>query len=181
MNKERFVSELRELKPSAESFASLGYSPDLIRKRLSGYECKKRPKQIFNIQVSCELVDLINSYDCTNVEVGVLSFGSKISETPDFVMVGNVEADILAIRKITMEIVVLDHVNFDWIIWACASNGKNFLDALIICVEFFSKRINNPQLATNHGYTYETVLICAEKAGGDKYLDFFKLLLGYDF
>lgn len=177
MNIDNFVLKLRKLKPSRESFERLGYPPDLIEKRTMAYECLQlRSKKKSN--VSNEILDLLYSYDCSNIEIGIVSFTNNVQEEENFFIIGSAESDLLTLSKITLEVNVVDCQDLDWIIWPCASNGEFFLNAILLAAEFFSMRVDNPSLSDNHKFTHKYVLQCVDAAGGDKYEEFYKTLLG---
>lgn len=91
---------------------------------------------------------------------------------------GEVEADLLAVSKITLEVKVLDYIVPTHVISDCAANGERFLDSLALCAEYFFKTYNDSALAENISYAHEFAIQSAEKAGGEKYVDFYQLLLG---
>src|SRR5690606_33524721 len=96
----------------------------------------------------------------------------------DFFFLGEAEGDILAVSKITGEIVVLDQMNLQWLIWPCAANGAAFLEAVLLAIGFFSKRISGEISIDDTKSIKHYVSLCSEAAGGEKYADFFKALLG---
>lgn len=179
MLKEQFAKELKKLTPAKEDFINLGYSFELANNRLKEYECIFKGED-FKRYTNDELLDLLTFYDCSGLQIGIISFAKEIKENADYYLIGEAEADILALSKVTLEVIVLDHENTDWPIWTCAANGEHFLDAILHTASFFSSRIKNPKLVSNISYTYSNVLQCTDKAGGEKYLDFYKVLLGYD-
>jgi hypothetical protein len=64
------------------------------------------------------------------------------------------------------------------LLWRAAKSGANLLEALLIAARFLAKTgvealdFNDPTIAQPFA------LECATAAGGDKYLDFYKMLLG---
>lgn len=178
MNAELFVAEIKNYAPSRESLEKFGLSEKFISKQLSKYNCHPRSKPLTEVLLNSEVLRLINEYDCSELTIGILSFANEITENENHFFIGNVEADILAINKVTHEIQVLDYTNLNWVINGCASNGATLLDALFQCIVFFSKSVDLDDAEKNK-LTYEYVLFSSEKAGGEKYVDFYKLLLGY--
>ncbi|HZH63780.1 MAG TPA: hypothetical protein VEY10_02740 [Flavisolibacter sp.] len=182
MEAENFVTELKKLSPPKSAYLNLGYPPSLAAEKLKAYECmslntKELSHQYFGNNV---LLELLCNYNCSKIEIGVVSFVEKLVEVEDYYIIGNVEADILALNKLTLEVEVLDHENLDWTIWSCAANSEYFLNAILKCAEYFNKTICSNELSENSAFTYEYVLQCSDKAGGDKYIEFYKMLLGYD-
>ena len=179
MDKDEFALKLKMFKPSKEAFLPYGFKEGEIEKMVRRYDCIPVDAKTYPSDVNSEVLKLLYSYDCSIVEIGILTFSKKVEEIEDYFIIGEVEADILALNKITLEVQVLDHSNLSWVIWPCASNGNYFLDALLLSVEYFSQLLNKPELAANPSFAYEYVLRCSEKAGGDKHIEFYKLLLGY--
>ena len=182
MNSKDFVFELNSLSPSKEEFALLGYDTNMIDTRLKSYECTK---YISPIDRSFDLFDdsiltLLSSYNCSNIEIGQISFNREIIETKNYYIIGIMEIDLLILNKITLEIQIIDYVDHDNVMYNCASNSASFLSAILLCAEFFSKRVKNPKLAMDIDFTAKYLLFCVEKAGGEKYSKFYKVLLGYD-
>lgn len=126
MNNDSFVVKLKEFTPSREVYEQDGYSEFLIEKKLRKCECVPLAKPLTNPNNKSEILNLLSSYDCTNVEIGVLTFNNEVSEDGDYYIIGNVEADLLALNKITLEIQVLDYLVPSHVIWACAANGERF-------------------------------------------------------
>ncbi len=179
MNKDSFVKEIKRYTPSRDDFKGLGVSEGFIERELKKYDCFQREAPISNVFINSEVLHLVNWYDCSKLEIGVLRFSNIISETEDHYLIGEIEADVLAVNKITLEIEVLDYTDLNWVIWSCAQNGQMFLDAILLSAEYFSKMLTNDDLNQDTAFRHKYVLECAEKAGGGKYIEFYKLLLGY--
>ena len=180
MTAKEFTQKLFRLTPSIEDFLNLGYKHEIAEQLMLEYKCIAKESKLDEINIADELLLLVQNYDCSKVQIGIVSFFKEIYILDDYIVLGEVEGDILALRKETLEIHVLDNENPQWIIWTCASSGKHFLDAMICAAEFFSIRIKNTHVAKNREYTRENVNKCASKAGGDAYQNFYSVLLGLD-
>lgn len=178
MDRDRFVVKLKEFTPSREVYEKLGFSEAFIAKMIRSHECVPIEELRINPEPNSEILKLLSFYDCSTVEIGVLSFNNEVSEVEDYYIIGNVEADLLALNKITLEIQVLDYLVPTHVIWDCAANGECFLDSLALCAEYFFKTYNDAALAENTSFAHEYAIQSAEKAGGEKYADFYQLLLG---
>jgi hypothetical protein len=178
MDKDHFVIKLKDFTPSREVYDKLGLSEAFIAKVIRSHQCVPFSELRFNPEPNNEIFKLLSSYDCSTVEIGVLTFNNEVSEVGNYYIIGNVEADLLALNRITLEIQVLDYLVPSHVIWDCAANGERLLDALALCAEHFFKIHHNSALSENASFIHEHVLQCAEKAGGEKYVDFYKLLLG---
>jgi len=179
MNAEIFIRRLKELAPSVEDFKNYNVSENYIKDHISRYDCKPRYNTYFNIITSDEILQLLQAYDCSKVGIGNLSFVNEVIEAEDYYQIGNVELDILVLNKITLEIEVRDHDSLDYVIWPCASKSDLFLEALLACAVFLRSLLSNPLLEQDKDYMLDVVNLCSEKVGGEKYLDFYKMLLGY--
>jgi hypothetical protein len=178
MDKDRFVEKLKEFKPLREVYERLGFAETIIEKKVRRFERIPLTEPLPSLNTSSEVLNLLSSYDCSNIEIGILTFLSGVREVEDHYIIGEVEADLLAVSKITLEVQVLDYLVPTHIIWDCAANGERFLDSLTLCAEYFFKTYNNSALAENTSFAHEYAIQSAEKAGGEKYVDFYQLLLG---
>jgi hypothetical protein len=178
MDKDMFVNELIKLAPSIAELKKHELPDDFINHFIESYKCYQKDSSK-NIYTNDELLLLLQSYDCSKIEIGIVSFLNEIVETEDYFEIGNVEQDILSINKITLEVEVLDHEAADHVIWSCASNSRNFLQALLSAADFFSSKLKVYPIEPENTVILKRVQKCTYEAGGDKYIDFYKMLLGY--
>lgn len=176
MNVQNFVLELAKVSPSKEHYCNFGFSENMATKLSKSYEFKQPQRSIYESEFlsNDELISLVNEYDSTTVEIGLISFLSKAQDSEAFTYVGRVEIDMLAVRKASYEVVVLDHDDLNWTIWLCAANSNNFLDSLFVFASFLSYKIKNKITADVNQESYECALLCSEKAGGHSILIFIK-------
>ncbi len=179
MEKEYFVNKLKSLAPSKDEFKKYNVSNDYIENYIGHYCCLPRVNTQFGLTSNNLILNLLLHYDCSKVEIGNLSLAGEIIEYKDYCQIGKVELDILALNKITMEIEVRDHDARDYVIWPCAANSDSFLDALLLCAEYLYSIFKNPSLGDDNNYSLKFIEACTEKSGGEKYADFYKMLLGY--
>lgn len=126
MNKEMFVDTLIKLAPSIEELKKHGLPDNFINQFIGSYRCYPKKSGNINIFTNDELLLLLQSYDCSKVEIGIVSFLNEIVETENHFEIGRVEQDTLFVNKVSLEVEVLDHENMNHVIWSFASNGKNF-------------------------------------------------------
>ena len=179
MDKDTFVNVLLQLAPSIEELKKHGLTDDFISQFIESYKCYPKDGSK-NIYTNDELLMLLQSYDCSKIEIGIVSFLNEIIETEDYFEIGGVEQDILAINKITLEVEVLDHEATGHTIWSCASNSMNFLQAILSVADFFSSKLKAYPAEPDNNVVLKRVQKCTYEAGGEKYIDFYKMLLGYD-
>lgn len=181
MNIQEFVSELKRIGPTKEEYISFGFSEGLAERLAMEYTFLPSERLIESYDLlSDDIVRLIRNFDGTGVQIGLITFMSNVEVSDGFVYFGNVEMDVLSISKATLEVVVLDHDNLDWIIWPCAASSSHFLNALLVFADFLSYKVKNKVVEYNALEINECALLCSEKAGGEKYLEFYKMLLGYE-
>jgi len=171
-----FVEKLKQLAPLPSELVGRGLSNDFIDYFIRRYICLPRIRlnKFYN---KGAIFNLINEYDCSTMEIANISFVQSVIEKDNYYQVGNLEQDILSINKISLEIEVLDFAEPRHRIWSCASNQENFLDALLLCADFYTKKVKSQLHTTDHTHALEIAYLCSEKAGGTKYLDFYEMLL----
>ena len=174
MEKELFVEKLNLLAPSPEDFKQYNLTEEYIQNIISSYKCLVKTKNN-NSYTNDLLLSLLNSYDCSKVEIGLVRFLENPIEKVGFYQVGNIDLEILAIDKITSQVEVIDHDNLEYVIWECASNSKNFLDALLVSAEYFVSQLKNSS-EEDYAIISKYVNYCTEIAGGEQYMAFYKML-----
>ncbi|MBY0535573.1 MAG: hypothetical protein K2P88_06965 [Chitinophagaceae bacterium] len=180
MKVREFVENLSKLTPSKTSLSKLGYENFEVDDKINSYKLFPKRSFLSNNVIKSEVIDLIECFDCSKLQIGILEFWHTCKQSENYVYFGTADGDILGVNKHTLEVQIIDYLAPNWVVFNCASNGSYFLDALIACVELYSKRIQNLTLAEDNQITYEYVLLSSKKAGGEKYIDFYKVLLGYD-
>jgi hypothetical protein len=178
MNEELFVERLRLLAPLREDLQKHDIPDDYIQQLINSYQCSLKSKSGF-LSTDNVLLSLLNYYDCSNVEIGTVKLLESPIEESGFYEVGKVDIDILALNKITLQIEVLDHDAPEHVIWLCASNSSNFLEALLLSAEYLTSKLKNLSDEQDPPTLLKYVKRCAETAGGVQYVDFYKMLLGY--
>lgn len=179
MDRDFFVSELSRLMPTEQELKHLNLPESFVSEERMRYLCEPKTRVESGIVAGDEFLALIRDYDCSNAGIGILSFAKKVGEYPGYCKIGNVEMDILVLNKITHEIEVRDHDSLGHVIWECALNGAKFLDALIVCAQYFRSLLNDLSIGDNPAHLLGVVNNATEMAGGDRYIDFYKMLLGY--
>lgn len=178
MNKELFVERLRLLAPSKDDLQKYDVQEDYIQQLIISYQCTPKATSDFLLN-NDTLLSLLSYYDCSKIEIGTVSLIKSPIEEANFYQVGNVDADILALNKISLQVEVLDYTSTNHVIWECASNSSNFLEALLLCAEYLTSKLKNLSDDEDPMILLQHVNRCAEIAGGEEYADFYKMLLGY--
>lgn len=179
MDKDFFVSELSRLKPTEQELKHLNLPASFASEEIMRYHCEPKTRVKLSLVAGDEFLALIRYYDCSNVGIGILSMEKEVIECNDYYEIGKVEMDVLVLNKITLEIEVRDHDSLGHVIWECALSGAKFLDALLVCAQYFRSLLNDLSIGDNSARLLGVVNNSTEKAGGDRYIDFYKMLLGY--
>jgi hypothetical protein len=173
MKAEDFALELRTNTPSVADYINNGYSEKLAIKTVNTFNIKKRKeKSNFND----ELLELVDSYTAKNLEIGIVKFYENIVERSNFLIVGNVEADWLIVDKLTGFIKVIE-LHSEISLWDCAANGSKFLDAMLKAKLYIMKSSLDDKLLRNE-FDCTVAEECGRSAGGDQFIEFYKMLLG---
>jgi hypothetical protein len=175
MEPNTFVNRLACLAPSVEALARIGLSETQANDFRDNYFCQKRQTVV---RETNEILALLKGWDLSSVEIGMVRFAQQPSEIPGKVLIGKVEADPLMLMQTTGEILVEDLHAPGHILWVAARSGSTLLDALIPAAEFLTKRgLEEIDVEDTHAARV-VAKRCAMLAGGERYVDFFSMLLG---
>jgi hypothetical protein len=169
MNTEQYVKELRNLTPNKNIYENRGFSDAYINEVIESFDCKKER----NIQTyDNPLLELVENYEASKIQIGMIYFSDSVEVANEYYIIGKVESDPLVVEKSTGVVKVLEYgVNHE--MWECAESGSKFLDALIELGKFIvateADNYNDACVAANN---------CSLLAGGELYVDFYKMLLG---
>lgn len=177
MTEQEFVDKVKETPLSREQYASIGVSEQFIARTIEGYNPKPK-SSTQRTYVDDPLVRLIVNYDVTTTEIGMISFESEVGETEDHYYVGKFEADFLCVCKFSKQVVILAFDDPLSEMYKCAQNSSMFFAAMIVAAKFLERAALEEVLRDNQSVICATAENCSEIAGGQKYLDFYKVLLG---
>lgn len=171
---EEFVEELKKIPIEIETLKAQGVSGNYIQNLMQSYQLKKKAKSIYS---GNPVLELVENYDASHLGIGMINFYETIEEEEDYVFFGKFEIDELAIHKNLGTVVMLESES-EQVIYKCAANGSNFLDAIVVAAAFLEKRANDDSLYENQKLTCQIAEECAEIAGGKECQDFYKMMLG---
>ena len=180
MTNKMFVEKLKLLAPSSEILRSRNIPENFIDRLLGTYFCERKGHRTSQLYSDNELIKLVLDYDCSSVEIGIINFLPDIIDQPSHYQFGDAEQDMIVIDKITLGVNVVDPAEPSHVIWKCASGGEAFLDALLSCAEYFTARMLDFTLMSDNAYASFVAKECSEKAGGNEYLKFYKMLFGFN-
>ena len=177
MEPDRFVEDLSQLAPTVSDLEEKGLSPDGARRFVKMFFCIKREHPLTTIPGTDKLLELLRNWDLTDVHIGMVCFPEPPVIHKGKIEVGQFEADPLMMNSDTGEIRVEEFgIEPEFVLWPVARNGSGFLDALILAKRFAKERgdADPTDYVTHHAVAAR----CAAAAGGDEYLDFYKVLVG---
>ena len=171
-----FAKALSKIELVEDDYLKAGFSKKEIQEQKQVYELIPKNKEYS--EKSNPIESLIEGYDVSRLEIGMITFNSKPIEKNGYVLFGKHEIDDLAIDQITGEIVLLEE-NMTHLMQYCAKDGSSFFDALIEMAKFLEKRAFDESLYEDEAINLAVAENCAELAGGDKYLDFYTTMTGF--
>lgn len=175
MKASEFVIELNKIKPTKEQLSTQNLSEDFINEFIASYECI--PKKEFKSKFDSELLNLFENFDVSKIVIGMITFNSVIEVSENYFFIGKVEIDSLVLDKHDDSLKVISSEDDSSILWECAENSDRFLEALIVLAKFLTQRMFNDDLWEDLSIGEGVAANCSVLAGGDKYADFYKMLL----
>lgn len=180
MNVAAFLKQLAEAAPSPSDLESSGFTSEQSAEFIKSYHCVRRDRPPPEPSGSDPVLVLLRNWDLSTVEIGVVRFPGPPSQRSGKICIGCVEADPLVLLPNGGEIVVHELGTVDHQLWRVARNGSTVLDALVLAARFLGKRVVGAIALENHEAARLAALQCASAAGGEAYMDFYKMLLGSD-
>jgi hypothetical protein len=177
MDANTFVTSLRAIAPTKDQLKRFDITEEFANNFIKRYDCITKSSKDITF-TSDVLLLLLQKYDCSNVEIAIVSLLPEAIEEMDYYQIGYAEQDTLVINKISLEVEVRDHDALHHVIWRCALNSSHFLESLLYCAACLTERLKNsfaeesPSVVSNH------IEVCTAKAGGSDYMEFYKMLLG---
>lgn len=115
------------------------------------------------------------------IEVGMIEFTLKKDLLPipnEFEKIGNFELDILAIKKNSGLIVMLDHDQPEFLMGKVATDLKSMVSALIPIENFFEMASENDELYHDESAMRKVTSESAKLSGGKEFEWFFSMIFG---
>jgi len=182
MNADEFSERLNRLMPELSEMLASGLPTKHCERVRSRFVVPRITEN--NAGITDPLLDLVSNFDVSALEIGPVRFDSIYKEyyrrNDRKTIFAMDDADFLVIDNQTHEIAVVDSQSDGYVIGFCAKDGTHFLEALLeiarrTTVHYPFNRHSLPLI--DH---CENAKACAEKAGGDEYLWFYKVALGCD-
>ncbi len=178
MSEKDFVDRLKGTPFPKERYLSIGLDEDYIREKTSAYNPKLKEVLAQNTYINDPLARLVSDYDMSRTEIGMVRFGSNVSETEDYFCIGKFEVDFICVSKLSHEVVIVGFDDPLGIAYKCAQNSAMFLDAMIVAGKFLENCGVDKNLFNNQNSICLIAERCSDLAGGMDYLNFYKVLIG---
>jgi hypothetical protein len=171
MNSSDFLSALNMAMPSREELEAYGLSSNEIDGVQGSFRFIERNPSGISLASRSEAERMIVEFDCSALEVGLVRFLDRPREHRHGVQVAFCETDPIVVCP-DGTVAMYDHANADKAV-NCAADSEHFLDGLSV---FLTVR---REKAKWKGRAQEAAALCANKAGGLLYMEFFRLLCGF--
>jgi hypothetical protein len=179
MTANEFVKKLKSQIPSVDI---------LIGKNISGEEIKNNIQPLLDLDIQSKeiskgdsIIDLLNWYDLSKVEIGMIVFNKTIIEDEEYFYIGKVEVDLLVINKKSGSIQVQEYDQPSHTLWNCARDSSSFLQALLVCNKFFWECLLDENVYNDESRRETVVEKCTYFAGGDTFFEFYAMLTGLEY
>jgi hypothetical protein len=173
-----FKAALQDAKPDMASLLDIGLESSEAEELLSSFDIGEREITEYFPLSDPTLAELFSRNDVSRVEIGMVKLQRDPQNTAFGWLIGEVEADYLALDTASGEIVVIDITSPDHVIWRCAREGSGFLGALAIAAKYLGDCLHADQTGTAAQLAAFTK--CVDLSGGDSYAAFYKMILGVD-
>lgn len=170
-----FVRELKKKLPTISKLKELKYTDEEIDEIQDSYDLQTKDVTINIYPEMGEFGELISKFEISNLQVGMIEFFDKPLKKNDNFIIGKVEVDELVYSINSNLFYVTDGEKE---LWKVASCPENFLNALLNMKEYFSKVMIDETLYDNYEITDAYAKKSAELAGGDQFINFYRMLLG---
>lgn len=174
MKASEFVEGLKRISVRKDLLKKQGVTDQFIEHRKRSYLAAYKGGESVS---QCSLVELVENYDCSNLEIGMIRFDERIEEKGRFVFFGRFEVDNLVI-DITSGSVIMLECGLDHVLYDCAQNDSSFLEAILNTAVFLERRSVEDGLYENEELNNQMAEEFGDIAGGEKYYDFYKMMLG---
>jgi hypothetical protein len=172
MRAKEFVEKMDAVKFTLPDNAKEDYGDDFIDNLLNSYKFKPKSSD----GAADSVLDLVNRFDGSGVEIGMLSFSKKTDEDAAYFYFGNFEVDDMVIEKKSGQVLLKENGK-NHILYACASSGSAFLDAVYAAASFLAA-VPLGEDVSEQPDVCNVSAKCAAHAGGEAYSAFYKMFIG---
>lgn len=179
MDAREFKVKLERCMPNRSDLTALSLSDDEVDAFLRSFLLPERGSRLTETKLPGGLGHLFDTYDPSDLEIGMIRFQSTPKADHSGWVIGKVESDWLKVDMESGEVCVEEFASPSGRkIWSCADNGESFLDALIPAACFLGRCLYEQELAGNQIARRECIRACVDAAGGKRYSSFYEMLIG---
>jgi hypothetical protein len=176
MSPEEFVRALADVAPDVLQLSRVGIVGEAATKWRHSYRCVARESTAVAGR-DCA-VALVDDWDASSVVIAVVRFDGQSSRLLLGTRIGLVEVDPLLVDNASGEVIVVDHQQPNHVMWPVAADGARLLDALLLAARFCTRLLLSEVDDEDFVSIRAAALECADAAGGERYKDFYWMLLG---
>jgi hypothetical protein len=167
-----FINLLYSVMPSSDELSSLGLDDEGILEIQSGFKAKPRSIAVEPPALTGELGKLIEGFDCTSIEVGLVHFDPGVQIMKQGYRFGLCEADPIVIGH-DGRVIMYDHADLAAKPISCASDPDRFLDSLGV---FLKIRATASEWG---GRSTEAAALCSRASGSLESGQFYVMLCSF--
>ncbi|MCY2964640.1 MAG: hypothetical protein NT069_13565, partial [Planctomycetota bacterium] len=130
MNPIQFAEKLKDAAPSELDLSRCGLSAAEAKAFVHSFICVPRGDAILRDLFSEPLLDLVQNWEASRLEIGMVCFRDQPVVLHGDYCVGSVESDPIVICRESGEVVVKSAFDPWQVLWVAAKDGSGFLDAL---------------------------------------------------
>lgn len=175
MDYSNFIKELSTKVPDIKKLKDLGYSDREIIEIKDSYIISSCDIEKNSYPELGEFGELISRYEIDKLKIGMISFYKKPKKKDQTFIIGSVETDELR-YSMNNGLFYVSPKN-DFILWECSDDSEKFLAALLNLADYFSKVAVDEKLYDNQELILEYARISSSLAGGDRFINFYKMIL----
>ena len=178
MKANEFVTRLKELAPAKPVLLGCGYGDDEADQFIDSFACRSRSERLGIETNGDPMLELINGWDLSHVEIGPINFHSHPKQFESHLEIGTVEGDRIAYRLDARDYVLLDWRDLNHVMCEIAPHGESFLNGLIEIAGCLAKNAVEEIDLDDDDVGAEFKAKCVEAFGGSKYEAFCTSILG---
>ncbi|MDO7852095.1 hypothetical protein [Hymenobacter convexus] len=173
-----FAHQIATTAPGYSDLLALGLKDASAARMIAEYQVHPRAAELqVQFPINDEINYLINTYDVSNLKIGMVEFMDVPVNHGNFLHFAIVELDLMLL-SITGEVLVVDWQQFDHIMWRCAVDGEHFFEAMVIISQFLTLTMLDDANYNNEKLALSVADSAAKAAGSAAYLSFYQMLLG---
>jgi len=178
MKANEFVTRLKELAPAKPVLLECGYGDKEADRFIASFACRARSEPLGIEANGDPMLELMNGWDLSHVEIGPISFHSQPEQFESHLEIATVEGDRIAYRPDARDYMLLDWQDLNHVMCEIAPQGDSFLNGLIETARCLAKNAVEEIDLDDDNIGAEFKAKCVEAFGGSRYESFCTSILG---